>query len=139
LLGGSTHFTLSFAVGGRLFVARVFLTSSQEFMSHTIKDYSLPSVPFGDVAARKHNKMPLTFDLHPLYAAILQDGAVVRQGEVLGLDVDLQRVFIAPFTGVVRLLTTGDGATRRVKVFLTETSATRTSGERFAGSGGARN
>jgi len=62
----------------------------------------------------------LSFDLHPLYASILQNGAVVRKGEVLGLDGDLRRVMIAPFTGVVRLLVTGTGPDRRVKVFLSE-------------------
>lgn len=64
--------------------------------------------------------MMLTFELHPLYASILQDGAVVRQGEVLGLDGDLRRVLIAPFDGTIRLLVTGTGAERRVKVFLSE-------------------
>ena len=62
----------------------------------------------------------LTFDLHPLYASILKDGSTVREGEVLGLDQDLRRVLVAPFTGVIRLLVIGDGESRRVKVFLTE-------------------
>ena len=62
----------------------------------------------------------LTFELHPLYASILTDGMTVREGEVLGLDGDLRRVMIAPFDGVVRLLVTGTGVERRVKVFLTE-------------------
>ena len=62
----------------------------------------------------------LTFDLHPLYASILRDGATVRQGEVLGLDTDLRRVMIAPFGGIIRLLVTGDGADRHVRVFLSE-------------------
>ena len=67
----------------------------------------------------------LTFDLHPLYASILQDGAMVRQGEVLGLDRDLRRVMVAPFDGVIRLLNMGEGPDRRVKVFLTEYSSAR--------------
>lgn len=62
----------------------------------------------------------LTFDLHPLYASILRDGQAIRAGEVLGLDMDLRRVMIAPYSGVIRLLVTGDGAGRRVKVFLNE-------------------
>lgn len=61
-----------------------------------------------------------TFDLHPLYASILQDGTRIRAGEVLGLDGDLRRVLIAPISGTIRLLTTGTGPERRVKVFLTE-------------------
>lgn len=64
----------------------------------------------------------LTFDLHPLYASILQDGARVKEGDVLGLDGDLRRVLVAPFSGVVRLLVTGTGAERRVRVFLNESS-----------------
>jgi hypothetical protein len=60
----------------------------------------------------------ITYDLHPLYASILQDGAAIREGEVLGLDGDLRRVLVAPFDGVIRLLVTGTGAERRVKVFL---------------------
>ncbi len=75
----------------------------------------------------------LTFDLHPLYASILKDGAVIRQGEVLGLDGDLRRVLVAPFNGVIRLLVTGEGGERRVRVFLTEQNH-RNSGERFAAS-----
>ncbi len=63
---------------------------------------------------------PLSFDLHPLYGSILQNGAVIKKGEVLGLDGDLRRVMVAPFTGVVRLLVTGDGPERRVKVFLSQ-------------------
>ncbi|MBC8137277.1 MAG: hypothetical protein H8F28_15465 [Fibrella sp.] len=66
----------------------------------------------------------LTFDLHPLYASILRDGATVREGEVLGLDGDLRRVLIAPFSGIARLLITGQGNDRRVKVYLTEGSVT---------------
>lgn len=62
----------------------------------------------------------LSFDLHPLYGSILKNGTVVKKGEVLGLDMDLRRVFVAPFTGLVRLLTTGTGTERRVKVFLSE-------------------
>ena len=62
----------------------------------------------------------LTFDLHPLYASILTNGTTVREGEVLGLDVDLRRVMVAPFDGVIRLLTTGSGASRRVRVFLSD-------------------
>ena len=61
----------------------------------------------------------LTFDLHPLYASILHDGMAVRGGEVLGLDGDLRRVLIAPISGTIRLLVTGTGPDRRVKVFLT--------------------
>jgi hypothetical protein len=61
----------------------------------------------------------LSYDLHPLYASILADGAAIRQGEVLGLDGDLRRVLVAPFDGVIRLLVTGHGEERRVKVFLT--------------------
>lgn len=64
----------------------------------------------------------LMFELHALYASILQDGAVVRQGEVLGLDGDLRRVIAAPFDGIIRLLVTGTGPERRVKVYLTERS-----------------
>jgi hypothetical protein len=62
----------------------------------------------------------LTFDLHPLYSSILRDGSVVRKDEVLGLDGDLRRVLVAPFDGVIRLLVTGEGPDRRVKVFLSE-------------------
>jgi len=62
----------------------------------------------------------VTFDLHPLYASILRDGARVKEGEVLGLDGDLRRVLVAPFTGIARLLVTGTGPERRVRVFLTE-------------------
>ena len=62
----------------------------------------------------------LTFDLHPLYASILEDGATVRRGEVIGLDGGLRHVMAAPFDGVIRLLVTGEGSHRRVKVFLTE-------------------
>lgn len=65
----------------------------------------------------------LTFDLHPLYASILQDGAMIRKGDVLGLDADLRRVLIAPVTGTIRLLSMGTGSERRVKVFLTEQRA----------------
>ena len=64
--------------------------------------------------------MILTFDLHPLYASILRDGAAVRKGEVLGLDGDLRRVLVAPASGTIRLLVTGTGQDRRVKVFFTE-------------------
>jgi hypothetical protein len=67
----------------------------------------------------------LTFDLHPLYASILRDGQTVREGEVLGLDMDLRRVMVAPYSGIIRLLVTGDGPDRRVKVFLSERSPTR--------------
>ncbi|MBC8104449.1 MAG: hypothetical protein H7Z41_17880 [Cytophagales bacterium] len=67
----------------------------------------------------------LTFDLHPLYASILLDGQAVREGEVLGLDMDLRRVMIAPYSGVIRLLVTGDGSERRVKVFLNEQAPSR--------------
>jgi hypothetical protein len=62
----------------------------------------------------------LIFDLHPLYASILRDGAIIREGEVLGLDGDLRRVFAAPFTGTIRLLVTGSGEERRLRVFLNE-------------------
>ena len=65
----------------------------------------------------------VTFDLHPLYASILSDGDAVREGEVIGLDGDLRRVLIAPASGTIRLLVTGAGSTRRVKVFLTPRSA----------------
>jgi hypothetical protein len=67
----------------------------------------------------------LTFDLHPLYASILKDGQVIRKGEVLGLDMDLRRVMVAPYSGVIRLLVTGDGPGRRVKVFLNQQTNTR--------------
>jgi hypothetical protein len=67
----------------------------------------------------------LSYDLHPLYASILRDGATIRQGEVLGLDGDLRRVLVAPFDGVIRLLITGTGTERRVKVFLTPREARR--------------
>lgn len=66
----------------------------------------------------------LTFDLHPLYSSILRDGATVREGEVLGLDGDLRRVLIAPFPGVARILVTGQGDDRRVKLYLTEGNVT---------------
>lgn len=69
----------------------------------------------------------LKFDLHPLYASILKDGATIRKGEVLGLDGDLRRVLVAPFHGVIRLLVTGEGSDRRVRVFLTEQHARRES------------
>ncbi|MBC8140367.1 MAG: hypothetical protein H7Y38_02870 [Armatimonadetes bacterium] len=62
----------------------------------------------------------LCFDLHPLYATILSDGSIVREGEVIGLDNDLSRVLLAPFTGTLRTLVTGQGDDRRVKVYLTE-------------------
>lgn len=62
----------------------------------------------------------LAFDLHPLYASILSDGARIRRGEVLGLDMDLRRVLVAPFDGTIRLLVTGTGDERRVRVYLTE-------------------
>jgi hypothetical protein len=62
----------------------------------------------------------LTFELHSLYASILQDGATVRKGEVIGLDGDLRQVIVAPFDGIIRLLITGTGSERRVKVFLSE-------------------
>ena len=68
----------------------------------------------------KTSETTFSFDLHPLYASILQDGATIRKGEVLGLDGDLRRVLIAPITGTIRLLATGAGPDRRVKVFLTE-------------------
>ena len=41
----------------------------------------------------------------------------------LGLDGDLRQVLVAPFTGTVRLLVTGQGDDRRVRVFLTENDA----------------
>lgn len=68
----------------------------------------------------------LIFDLHPLYASILHDGTVIREGEVLGLDGDLRRVLAAPFTGTIRLLVTGSGGERRLRVFLTEKTAAAT-------------
>lgn len=64
-----------------------------------------------------------TFDLHPLYASILRDHAVIQKGEVLGLDGDLRAVLVAPADGTIRLLVTGEGQARRVKVFLTEAPA----------------
>ena len=67
----------------------------------------------------------LTFDLHPLYSSILHNGMAVREGEVLGLDGDLRRVLIAPVSGTIRLLVTGTGTDRRVRVFLTEAAAAR--------------
>ena len=66
----------------------------------------------------------LSFDLHPLYGSILENGAIIKKGEVLGLDGDLRRVMVAPFTGMVRLLVTGTGNERRVKVFLTQYTPT---------------
>lgn len=63
----------------------------------------------------------LCFDLHPLYATILTDGGTVKAGDVIGLDNDLARVLVAPFAGTLRLLTTGTGADRHVKAYLTET------------------
>ena len=77
---------------------------------------TLPSRP----ARRTH-----TFDLHPLYASILRDHAVIEKGEVLGLDGDLRAVLVAPAAGTIRLLVTGAGAARRVRVFLTEAPAPR--------------
>ncbi|MES2459568.1 MAG: hypothetical protein V4671_03235 [Armatimonadota bacterium] len=77
------------------------------------------------VAPSLKSEKLLTFDLHPLYASILQDGQAVREGEVLGLDMDLRRVMIAPYSGVIRLLVTGDGSDRRVKVFLNERLSVR--------------
>jgi hypothetical protein len=74
----------------------------------------------GESVRSLRGERTLTFDLHPLYGAILQDGAQMRQGEVLGLDGDLRRVLVAPFDGVIRLLVTGTGAERRVRVFLSE-------------------
>lgn len=74
--------------------------------------------------ALKSEKL-LTFDLHPLYASILRDGQTVREGEVLGLDMDLRRVMVAPYSGIIRLLVTGDGPDRRVKVFLNERTNSR--------------
>jgi hypothetical protein len=73
-----------------------------------------------EVAKTVKNGITLTFDLHPLYASILRDGAAIRKGEVLGLDGDLRRVLVAPVSGTIRLLATGTGPDRRVKVFLTE-------------------
>ncbi len=61
-----------------------------------------------------------TFDLHPLYASILRDGDAIRKGEVLGLDGSLSRVLVAPVSGTIRLLVTGAGPDRRVRVFLSE-------------------
>ncbi len=78
-----------------------------------------PEFFFSEVAKTVRNGMTLTFDLHPLYASILQDGAPIRKGEVLGLDGDLRRVLVAPVSGTIRLLITGAGPDRRVKVFLT--------------------
>ncbi len=75
-------------------------------------------------SATRQGASPLSFDLHPLYAGILRDGATVRAGEVLGLDGDLQRVLVAPFAGVVRLLITGQGEDRRVKVYLRDKAVT---------------
>jgi hypothetical protein len=74
---------------------------------------------FMELTGLKADKM-LTFDLHPLYASILRDGTSIRKGEVLGLDVDLRRVLVAPFDGTIRLLVTGTGSERRVRVFLSE-------------------
>ena len=87
----------------------------------------LPKEPFlktQDTMISSPLAATLSFDLHPLYASILQNGTVVKKGDVLGLDGDLRRVMIAPFTGIVRLLVTGTGPDRRVKVFLSEHIAT---------------
>lgn len=65
----------------------------------------------------------LCFDLHPLYAGILADGSIVREGEVIGLDNDLSRALVAPFTGILRLLVSGQGEGCRVKVYLSEGAA----------------
>lgn len=81
--------------------------------------------------ARDTHHSALTFDLHPLYASILKDGATVREGEVLGLDGDLRRVLVAPFAGTVRLLVTGQGDARRVRVFLTKDSEQPTASRRL--------
>jgi hypothetical protein len=80
----------------------------------------------------------LTFDLHPLYASILRDGQAIREGEVLGLDMDLRRVMIAPYSGVIRLLVTGDGPDRRVKVFLNERPENRRASQYASRSGEAQ-
>ncbi len=77
------------------------------------------------VAPSLKSEKLLTFDLHPLYASILKDGQAIREGELLGLDTDLRRVMIAPYSGVIRLLVTGDGPARRVKVFLNEQPRSR--------------
>ncbi len=74
---------------------------------------------------RTQSQRTHTFDLHPLYASILRDHAVIKKGEVLGLDGDLRAVLVAPAAGTIRLLVTGEGPTRRVKVFLTEAPAGR--------------
>ncbi len=89
--------------------SRSILTEDAPLPLPKLPSISLPSV--------------LSFDLHPLYASILENGAVVKKGDVMGLDGDLRRVLVAPFTGTVRLLVTGTGAERRVKVFLSEQSA----------------
>lgn len=62
----------------------------------------------------------LTFDLHPLYGSILKDGQEVREGDVLGLDRALRHIMIAPFSGIIQLLSTGDASNRHVRVFLSE-------------------
>ena len=64
----------------------------------------------------------LAYDLHPLYASILSDGGTIRKGEVIGLDTDLRRALIAPFDGTIRLLSTGNGEERRLRVYLTESA-----------------
>ncbi|MDX1933651.1 MAG: hypothetical protein SFU56_13725 [Capsulimonadales bacterium] len=78
----------------------------------------LPSL--ADAVKSVRGEKMLTFDLHPLYGSILQDGAQIRRGEVLGLDGDLRRVLVAPFDGIIRLLVTGTGNERRVRVYLSE-------------------
>lgn len=65
----------------------------------------------------------LAFDVHPLYASILQDGATLRKGELIGLDSDLRRAVIAPFDGTIRLLHAGKGGERRLRVYLTESAS----------------
>lgn len=85
------------------------------------------------------NEKTLTFELHPLYASILQDGASVREGEVLGLDADLRRVLVAPFGGKIRLLVTSEAGERRVKVFLTEHAQPRRDPRLFPGMSAGRN
>ena len=104
---------------------RAVIRKSGKSESVSTESVNPEAVDRGNAPARLAKAEPqqqrtLTFDLHPLYASILQDGALVREGDVLGLDVDLRRVLAAPFAGTVRLLVTGHGAERRVKVFLSE-------------------
>lgn len=92
---------------------------------HTATDRAPSCFALSDRGSRTPLKTEttFTFDLHPLYASILEDGSRIHKGDVLGLDVDLRRVLVAPVSGTLRMLVTGTGRDRRVRVFLTEQKA----------------